>query len=116
MATVIFTSMPALPQAGVTADELKFLSAVRDNLQLLIGGNPKSLGNAAIVRGSISVAKVTTVNLPQVTSKGGGFTISGVNVASGVEFNKLVGDVQKLLVDVDNLRITLNTLVGQLKV
>ena len=112
--TVTFTSMPSLPTAGITQEELQLLSATRDNINLLIGATNKA--GAAVLRGSITTKQITKTNFNGLSAKGGGFIISNVQVASAVEFNNLILDVQKLARDVENLRKTLNTLISQLKV
>lgn len=106
--------MPSLPTSGISVDELKFLSATRDNINNLIGAN----GNAprAILRGEISVAPISKTNFNGLTAKPGGYIISSVQVAGAVETNNLMQDVQNLANDVAILRSSLNALLTQLKV
>ena len=53
--------------------------------------------------------------MKQVSAKGAGFTISGQEIPSLEDYNKLRQDVQTLSEDVRITRAVLNTLITQLK-
>ena len=53
--------------------------------------------------------------MPQVTAKGAGFTISGQNVVSLEDYDKLRQNVQTLADDLAFTRAVLNALIKQLK-
>lgn len=112
-----FNSIPAVPQAGLSPLEFATISALKENVELLIGARGGESGNAnrAVIKGQVSVNVAPTQQMVKVSADGNGFTISDVSVASLADHIKLINDVQRLANDVSNIRTTLNTLIAQLK-
>jgi hypothetical protein len=123
-----FTAIPPVPQSGTNQWEYSTLSALKDNVELLIGARG-DLGYAgrAVTKGQITVAEAPTQVMRRVTAEGVGFTVpvySGsingqltgyVNLASVDDYAKLLSNVQQLADDVAAVRNTLNVLIQQLK-
>lgn len=111
-----FTAIPNIPQEGVSNWQFATLSAMKENLELLIGARSDSAASAAaITRGSVTVAAAPPQTMQRVTAEGTGFTISGVTVPSLEDYGKLITNVQQLANDVAVLRNTVNVLINQLK-
>ena len=123
-----FTAIPAIPQSGVNQWEYSTLTALKDNVELLIGAKGETgAASRALTKGQLSVSEVPTQSMRQVTAEGTGFTIpvySGsingqltgyVNVPSIDDYIKLLSNVQQLANDVAAVRNTLNVLINQLK-
>ena len=109
-----FAAIPAIPQQGVSQIELATLSALKANVELLIG----SRGNGrrqAITKEQVDISLAPQQKMRQVSAQGAGFTISGVLVPSSQDYVKLIQDVQQLANDVANLRETLNTLITRMR-
>lgn len=111
-----FTSIPAVSQAGLSPTEYATISALKENVELLIGSRGgKSDSGRAIVKGQLTVTPAVAQKMTRVTAEGAGFTVSNVNVPSLSDYIKLAQDVQLLANDLANLRNTVNTLIAQLK-
>jgi hypothetical protein len=110
-----FSSVPNLPQSGLTDSQSSIISALKENVELLIGARGSSNATRAVLGGQITVANPATQTMSRVTATGAGFTISGVTVPSLDDYNKLAVNVQQLANDVASLRQTVNTLINQLK-
>jgi len=111
-----FTAIPNIPQSGLTDWQFNTLNAMKENLELLTGArNEKDGSSRALTKSTVTVAQAPTQSMQRVTAEGAGFTISGVNVPSLADYEKLVINVQQLANDVAALRNTLNTLIQQLK-
>jgi hypothetical protein len=109
-----FTSIPAIPQSGLTSWQFNTLNAMKENMELLIGSRG-SANTSAILTGQVTVSNPPTQTLTTTTAQGTGYTIGGATVPSLDDYSKLVSDVRQLANDVTNLRSTLNTLINQLK-
>lgn len=109
-----FTSIPSIPQSGLTDWQFNTLTAMKENLELLTGARGGS-ATRAVVAGQIGVQPAPTQSMTQVTATGAGYTISGVDVPSLADYIKLAQNVQSLANDVANLRGTLNALISQLR-
>ena len=110
-----FTAIPSIPQGGLTDWQFNTLTAMKENLELLIGARGSDNSVRAVTGGQITVSNPVSQTMTRVTAVGTGFTISGVTVPSLDDYSKLVLDVQQLANDVANLRTTVNTLINQLK-
>ena len=110
-----FTSIPSIPQSGLTDWQFNTLTAMKENLELLTGARGSSSATRAVVTGQIGVQPAPSQSMAQVTATGVGYTISGVTVPSLDDYIKLTQNVQSLANDVANLRNTLNALISQLK-
>lgn len=111
-----FTAIPDIPTSGLTNWQAQTLSAMKENVELLIGNRgEKSGASRAVIKAQIGVNPAGQQNMQRVTATGAGFTISGVNVPSLDDYVILINNVQELANDVARLRETLNTLILQLK-
>jgi len=111
-----FSTIPSIPNQGLTDWQYLTLNTMKENLELLTGARGGSAASAAaVIRGSITVAPPPVQNMQRVTAEGTGFTISGVTVPSLDDYAKLIGNVQQLANDVAVLRNTVNALITQLK-
>lgn len=110
-----FTAIPSIPQGGLTDWQFNTLTAMKENLELLIGARGSDNSVRAVVAGQVTVPNPPTQTMTRVTAQGTGFTIGGATVPSLDDYGKLVSDVQQLANDVANLRATVNTLINQLK-
>ena len=115
-----FIGVPQIPQEGLTDWQALLIGAVKEYVELLTGLRGET-GNTskAITEGQITVSLLSDQNMRQVSAKASGFTltISGTDyvVASLDDYTKLVTDVQSLAADLAETRLTLNTLLLQLK-
>lgn len=110
-----FSSIPSIPQSGLTDWQFNTLNAMKENLELLIGARGSDNSTQAVVSGQVTVANPAAQSMTQVTAQGAGFTISGVTVPSLDDYSQLIVNVQQLANDVANIRSTLNILINQLK-
>lgn len=111
-----FTAIPAVPQGGLNQWEYSTITALKDNVELLIGARgDMGASSRAITKGQVSVSEAPQQVMRQVTAEGVGFTISDVNVPSMNDYVKLLSNVQQLANDVASIRNTLNALIQQLK-
>jgi len=123
-----FTAIPAVPQAGVNQWEYSTISALKENVELLIGARGEvGASNRALTKGQLSVVETPQQSMRQVTAEGLAFNIplySGsingqitgyVAVPSIDDYVKLLSNVQQLANDVAAVRNTLNVLIQQLK-
>jgi len=110
-----FTAIPGIPHSGVNSWEFGTLTAMKENIELLMGARGSDNSVKAVVSGQVTVANPATQQMSRVTAETVGYTISGASVPSLADYTKLVVDVQTLANDVAALRGTLNTLINQLK-
>lgn len=111
-----FTGIPALPQVGVEEWQYRFLNAMKQNVELLIGTRgEQDLSSRALLKSSVAITAAPEPSIRTVSAVGSGFTISGAQVPSLADYQALVRDVQLLLNDVTQLRATVNTLISQLR-
>jgi hypothetical protein len=111
-----FTGIPSLPQIGVEEWQYRFLNAVKQNVELLIGSRgEQDASSRAVIKSGITITKAPEPTLRAVTAVGSGFTISGTQVPALADYQQLVQDVQALTNDVTQLRDAVNTLISQLR-
>lgn len=110
-----FTAIPAIPQSGLNDWLFNTLTAMKENIELLIGARGIDNSARAVVKGQVTVDNPPVQTMISVTAQGTGFTINGVTVPSLDDYGNLISDVQQLADDVANLRRTVNTLINQLK-
>jgi hypothetical protein len=111
-----FTGIPSLPQVGVDEWQYRFLGAVKQNVELLIGTRgEQDASSRALLKSSVSLRGAPEPSLRAVSAVGSGFTVSGAQVASLADYQALVNDVQLLTNDVAQLRATVNALITQLR-
>lgn len=110
-----FSSIPSIPQGSLTDWQFNTMTAMKENIELLIGARGADNSVRAVVSGQVSVANPASQTMTRVTAQGAGYTIGGVTVPSLDDYSKLLSDVQQLANDVASLRATVNTLINQLK-
>lgn len=111
-----FTGIPSLPQVGVEEWQYRFLGAMKQNIELLIGTRgEQDAASRALLKSSVAITSAPEPSLRAVSAVGSGFTISGAQVPSLADYQQLVSDVQLLVNDVAALRATVNTLISQLR-
>lgn len=111
-----FTGIPSLPQIGVEEWQVRVLSAMKQNIELLIGTRgEQDLSSRALLKSSVAITSAPEPSIRAVSAVGSGFTISGAQVPSLSDYQLLVRDVQSLTNDVAALRAALNTLISQLR-
>jgi hypothetical protein len=111
-----FTGIPSLPQVGVEEWEYRILSAMKQNIELLVGTRgEQDSSSRAVVKSAITIASAPEPTIRSVSAVGAGFTISGAQVPSLADYQALVRDVQLLTSDVAQLRAAVNTLISQLR-
>jgi len=109
-----FAPIPAVPQGGLTDAEFRMFSAVKQNLDQLIGTNGEA-EFIAMLTGQVTVQPVGALNssLPNLTGQAA-LTSGGIQVPLQTDFVALAATVQQLVADVQKIRNTLDTLVDQL--
>jgi len=111
-----FTGIPSLPQVGVEEWQYRVLTAMKQNIELLIGSRgEKDRASTAVLKSTLTVQGTPEPTIRSVSATGAGFTISGAQVPSLADYQRLVRDVQLLTNDVAQLRSTINTLISQLR-
>ena len=111
-----FTAIPNLPQLGIPGEQAYVLTALKENVDLLIGAKgAKYSDSRAVTKGSVTVEPTPDPELVRVTAEGAGFSVSNVLVPDFDDYVKLISSVQTLAEDVAAMRRTLNTLIQQLK-
>lgn len=110
-----FTAIPSIPQGGLTDWQFNTMTAMKENIELLIGARGSDRSVRAVVSGQITVANPPNQTMTRVSAGGAGFTIGGTTVPSLDDYIKLVSDVQQLANDVASLQATVNALINQLK-
>ena len=116
MANPRFTAIPALPQSGVDEWQLRVLSAIKENVELLTGPRGEEDRNSvALVRSRLNVSPPAAQTMTQVSAQGSGVTVSGVNIPTLDDYGRLLSDTQRLANDVAALRATVEALVNQLR-
>ncbi len=110
-----FTGIPSLPQSGLDDAQYRLLSALKENVELLVGSRgERDLASKAVTVGALSTS-AAPAGITNLSARGAGFTISGQTVPSLADYTVLLRDVQTLINDVNTLRGTLNTLLAELK-
>jgi len=116
-----FTGIPAIPTEGLADWQAQIFSAIKENVELLIGIRGEvDLASAAIIKGNIRVSSMETQDMRQVkvigrTWSGISGLPSGESVADGGDFIVMRSDLQSLANDVAVTRETINVLLEQLK-
>jgi hypothetical protein len=110
-----FTSIPSIPQGGLTDWQFNTLTALKENVELLTGARGSDNSVKAVVSGQVTVANPPNQVMTRVNAEGVGFTVGSATVPSLDDYVKLVTNVQQLATDVSNIRATLNTLINQLR-
>jgi hypothetical protein len=88
--------------------------ATKQNVEILTG-QYGDIRFRPIYRGQVSVQSIVAAQLQQLTAKGAGVSVSGVDVPTLADYVELIKSVQLLANDVEALRQVLNALIAQLK-
>ena len=111
-----FTGIPSLPQVGVDEWQYRFLNAVKQNVELLMGTRgEQDASSRAVLSSSVTITSAPDPSLVALSASGAGFTVGGAQVPSLADYQALLSDVQRLNNDVAQLRGTVNTLISQLR-
>lgn len=111
-----YTAIPDVPFVGVEEWLSRILNALKENVELLNGTRGEDdLASMAVNRSALSVSVPPAQQMVRVSAEGAGVSISGANVPTINDHDKLIVSVQLLANDVANLRATVETLVVQLK-
>ena len=112
-----FVSIPSVPTNSQLSQQITvMIENLKENVELLTGLRDEADRiSKSITQGQITVENLKIQNMKQVSAKGAGFTISGQEIPSLEDYNKLRQDVQTLSEDVRITRAVLNTLITQLK-
>ncbi len=121
-----FAAIPDVPVNVGAQWEAQMLDAIKQNIELLAGLRGESdKASQAITKSAVRIRQTPAPVFSRVdnlTAKGEGFTISGVQVAGFTDYTRLIKDVnnlatnvQRLSIDVSNLRDTINILIRQLR-
>lgn len=110
-----FTAVPPVPQQSELTDwEIRFLTALKQNVELLTGQRNAEAGFAALLRGQFSVAGLGAMGLQQITATGASVVISGSTVPLTSDYVKLINDVATLASDVAEVRAAFSILAAQI--
>lgn len=116
MSSPRFTAIPALPQTGVAEWELRLLTAIKENVELLTATRGEAdRASAALLRSSLTVSRPPEQRMTQVSAQGSGVVINNQSLPLLSDYGALLGDVQRLANDVAALRATVDTLIQQLR-
>ena len=110
-----FVGIPNLPTENTSPALAATIRAITQNVNVLIGQRGRSGEGAAVLKGNITLTTLPALVTKGVTSQGGGFSISGVQVPSATDHEKLRQDVANLANDVVVLHRALQILINQLK-
>lgn len=111
-----FAGIPSLPQVGVEEWQYRFLSAMKQNVELLVGTRgEQDLSSRAVLTSSVRITSAPEPSVRGLSAVGSGVSISGAQVPSLSDYQALVKDVQLLTNDVAQLRAAVNTLISQLR-
>ena len=73
-----FTGIPSLPQVGVEEWQYRVLTAMKQNIELLIGTRgEQDLSSRALLKSSVAITSAPEPSIRSVSAVGSGFTISG---------------------------------------
>jgi len=111
-----FAAVPPVPRESDLTDwEVRFLSALKQNIELLTGQRDSADLSVAVLRGSIQANLVGPMILQQRTANGTYTTPAGVDVPTLGDYTKLLDDFDHLTADVTQLKATMDALLLQLK-
>lgn len=111
-----FTGVPVVPNTGVDLWQASVLSALKENVELLIGARGEEDGaSRALLAGQLTVRRPDASSIEAISARGNGVSVSGATVPTLQDYQNLVRDVQSVINDVVRLRSTVDTLVQQLR-
>lgn len=111
-----FSAIPNPPQTEMSSWQYYMLTALKENVELLIGARGEKDGaSRAVTKASVTVTGVPDQTMRQVTAQGAAVNLDGAVVPAMEDYSELIKNVQSLANDVAAVRATLNTLIGQLR-
>ncbi len=112
-----FVSVPTVPtNTDLNQQLLVLIENIKENVELLTGLRDEADRiSKSVTQGQVTVLSLPTQDMQQLSAKGAGFTISGQDVVSLEDYDKLRQDVQTLADDLAFTRAVLNALITQLK-
>lgn len=110
-----FTSIPPMPQGGSFNDmEVRFLTAIKQNVELLTGQRDSASGSAAVLKSATDIDKLPAMTLQDISANGSGVVISGSAVPLLTDYDKLLLNFISLANDVSTLYAKVNALIEKL--
>jgi hypothetical protein len=110
-----FSGIPSVPLDNLEPQTARILYALKENVELLTNQRGEADGaSVALLSGSITTAQATNA-FNGLTAKAVGADVGGVDVPLLSDYVKALQDIQTLAYDVSVLRLTLNTLIAQLR-
>ena len=109
-----FSTLPALPTENVTQAELLMYASIKQNIEQLTGQSGDAF-SVAVLRGSIRVQPISSLQAKPLSGIGNAYTINDVQVAPASELVKLATTVQQCINDISLITSTLNALILQLR-
>jgi hypothetical protein len=111
-----FTGIREVPLEGTNFALFESMTSMKQNLELLTGQRGESdSASRAITPAYITVSPLASPRLTSITAQGEGFTLQGVKFPGYDDYIKALTDIQKLALDVADIRATLNNLLTQLR-
>ncbi len=112
-----FIALPEVPAEGLDEWQAALFSAVKEDVELLIGSRGEPDGaSIAVTRGDVRVNQLGTQTMHSVTLSGDdGYTISGQDVAALTALRNLREDVQALANDLFRTREALDILIKTMR-
>jgi len=110
-----FSGIPSVSLENVEPQLARVLYALKENVELLTDqrGEPDK-ASAALLAGVVTTQQATNT-FNGLTAQAVGIKVSGVPVPILSDYVKALQDIQTLAYDVSVLRLTLNTLIAQLR-
>ncbi len=111
-----FVAIPEIPQSGLKDWESSILSALKEDVELLIGSRGEGdFESLSVTRGDIRAVPISKVALLGISARGDGFNISGQDVAGLADYRLLITNFYQIAQDVQGLRNTVNFLLQNMR-
>lgn len=111
-----FTGIPAIPLTGLDPAQARVLSAIKENVELLIGGRgEEGQVSRALTRGQVNLRPLPQPSFGSVTARADGFNLQGADVVALSDYRRAIDDIGRLAQDVETLRQYVSALTEQLK-
>jgi len=107
-----YAGLPAVPNEGLPQWQYDLLSAMKENIEILMGqrGPGRSVTND-----TIGVVPQQFQTMRQISARGDYVTLSGYPVPIMADYVKLLSDVQQLATDVSKIQDALNALLQNVR-
>lgn len=104
-----FAGIPAIPNENIAQWQYDVLSAMKENLEILMGARGPG---RAVTNDSVGVAPANFQVMRQISARGDYVNLGGFDVPVLADYIKLLNDVQQLATDVAKIVDALNTLLA----